>query len=101
MKFIESVRKLIPSAIIIAYITLLHFREPQISDALIALGMFTLFGFQAFLRAKEQPDFRKEIRKEISDDMKKLAKEITDTKAEVGKLSMSSTTGAKNGRIHF
>jgi hypothetical protein len=93
MKHLKNFREVIPSLIIIAYITLLHFREPRISDAIISLGMFALFGFQSYIRNKQQPD----IRKEVAEDITKLVKEINDVKAEVGKLSLSSTTGGRSG----
>lgn len=57
----KSVYKYLSALLLVSYIVLCHFRQPQISDSIIILCLAGLAGFRMYLDKMETPDIRKEL----------------------------------------
>lgn len=104
MKFIERLRPFLDkfnsatlnmrvlvwgSALATAYILLCFFRSPQISDAIIAVGLLGISSWAMWLKAKEiQPTFENEKVKELRGqaDELRLQKEIVALQLDYARI---------------
>lgn len=97
-KFIEN----FPFVILLAIVPYFFYKEPSISQAVIALGVCGLAGFSYYLKNKEKPDleaiFKEQIEArdlEIYNQFQKQGLEIREIKEAQGKSSIDRMIKSK------
>ena len=68
----KHINKALAAILLVSYVTLSHFRSPEISDAIIIGCLTALTGYRMYLEKLEVPD----IRKELSDMSTSLLEEV-------------------------
>jgi len=58
---VKHVYKYLSALLLVSYIVLCHFRQPQISDAIIILVLGSLLGLRMYFDHNELPDIRAEV----------------------------------------
>jgi hypothetical protein len=83
----QKLEKVLPYSLLISYLTLCHFRSPEISDSIIIIALAGLSGFRAYINNKELPNYEKIFAEKINEINKELAlkeRKLTDLQNSVG-----------------
>lgn len=91
----KKIEKVIPYVLLISYLTLCHFRSPEISDSIIIIALAALSGFRAFMNFKEQPNYFELFKQELVEKEKK----ITDLQNSVGMQNIANQRKANLEKI--
>lgn len=81
----NKIKNSVPFVLILAYISLLTVRQPNIADAIVVLGLVVLAGFKYYLDSNKAPDIKREILAEV----RKTEEELKALKGQVGSLSFT------------
>lgn len=77
MKKLENA---LPFVLLVSFLALSHYKQPQIADSIITLALCALCGYKYYLNYKEQPDYLDIFRKELSEK----DREIKDLQTSIG-----------------
>lgn len=80
---------------LISYVTLCHFRQPQISDSIIIGFLAGVFGYSMYLDKVEQPDIRVEVAKAFENRDKK----IRELEGAMGAMGIKRSINKKDNII--
>jgi hypothetical protein len=81
----DRIKQSVPFVLILAYISLLTVRQPNIADAIVATALCALTGFKLYLDSNKAPD----IKAELEIELKKRDEEVNALKNQVGTLSFN------------
>lgn len=81
----EKVKEALPFVLLVSFLALSHYKQPQIADSIIIIALTALSGFKIYLDSKKQPNYLKEFQEHLQ----KRDKEIEDLKTVVGMHGMA------------
>jgi hypothetical protein len=81
----EKIKQSVPFVLILTYISLLTIRQPNIADAIVAIGLCALAGFKLYLDSNKAPDMKAEVQAELQ----KRDEELHALKSQLGTLSFN------------
>ena len=93
----KNAYKYLSALLLVSYIVLCHFRQPQISDSLIIFVLGALLGFRMYLDKIEVPD----IRKEVHDAFVARDEVIKNLESKINSVNYQNDVKRNIGEIRF
>lgn len=91
----KKLLSLVPYGCLLSYLTLVHFRTPNIADALILIAITGLVGYTKYIANKQAPDYMGIFTNELS----RLQKDINESKVATNQLNFQKIR--ENNEIRF
>jgi hypothetical protein len=91
----KKVEKALPYVLLISYLTLIHFRQPQIADSIVIIALSALCGYRFYTDSKEAPDYLALFR----DEMSKNKEDIENLKTSVGIYNIAQKNKEKADNV--
>lgn len=99
MKIPDNLLKEVPLLTLLSYLILCFFRQPQVSDALIILGMVGLFAWKMYIEHNAKPTIEEQFkyhfekfRCQVDEDTIQQNKKIERMQQDVGEFTRSFAT---------
>lgn len=81
----EQVKKALPFVLLVSFLALSHYKQPQIADSIIIIALVALCGFKYYLDSKVMPDYLEVFKEEFA----KKDREIKDLQTTLGMYGIS------------
>lgn len=81
----EKVKNALPFVLLVSFLALSHYKQAQIADSIILLGLCALCGYSLFLSSKKTPNYIEEFKQ----NLEKKDKEIKELQTSLGIYNMS------------
>ena len=82
----KKLEKALPYLLLVSYLGLSHYKQPQISDSIIIIALVALSCYRLFISSKEVPDYHSEFVKVLQDQQR----EIKDLQTNLGMISLAN-----------
>ena len=93
----EKAKKALPFVLLVSFLALSHYKQPQIADSIIIIALVALCGFKYYLDSKEQPDYLEAFKREFA----KKDKEIKDLQTTLGIYGISKQNKQRSDEIQW
>jgi hypothetical protein len=81
----KKVKEALPFVLLISFLTLSHFKQAEIADSIIIIGLCALCAYSLFLDSRKTPDYMKEFKQSLEEK----DKQIKDLQTSIGIYNMS------------
>jgi|11_taG_2_1085331.scaffolds.fasta_scaffold05730_2 hypothetical protein len=88
----EKLKEVLPYLLLVSFLGLSHYKQPQIADSIIIIALSALCGYKLYLDSRKTPDYSKLFKEEIE----KHKKELEDVKTVVGMYNMAQKQREKS-----
>jgi hypothetical protein len=81
----KKVKNALPFVLLVSFLALSHYKQAQIADSIILLGLCALCGYSLFLDSRKTPNYIEEFKQ----NLEKKDKEIKELQTSLGIYNMS------------
>lgn len=82
--------ELLPATLLIAYLILCGFRQPNLAEAIIVLGLAGLTWFRQFMQYRPRKDISEQLAEQKLQIYQEMAEMKSDLKDQISKASMGN-----------
>ena len=93
----QSLKNALPYVLLVSYMILSHFRQPQLSDSIIIIALCSLCGFKFFLESKQVPNYI-ELFKE---DLIKKDRDIKNLQTSIGMHNVAQQKKTQQNQTYW
>lgn len=93
----DKVKKALPFVLLVSFLALSHYKQPQIADSIIIIALVALCGYKYYLDSQEMPDYMELFKEEFA----KKDKEIKDLQTTLGMYGISQQKKRQSDSIQW